>query len=314
VQTATEASVNSNDLLATKAQAVATSAQARPGTVEEFSSVGARFDDAAAVDLTRPHDVPEPLTINLDSVEGLHEQDQQSAAPEPPVEQAHTPSNSIAEPFSDFDSAPSASLPESEHAILFTAPGTDDLNSLQPGEAADKLSDVPSVLRRDVAALDRRRSPLGGMWITLALLFCTLLAMQVAWILRAEILAKFPEVDPVYKFVCTQLGCEYRPTDVTTAIELIARDVRDHPQYINTLLVNATLVCHSMTANSYPVVELSLYGQTGEAIGIRRFEPREYLDKSIDPAAGMPPSQPVYIVLEIAGVDSRAVSFEFSFL
>jgi hypothetical protein len=62
------------------------------------------------------------------------------------------------------------------------------------------------------------------------------------------------------------------------------------------------------------VIQLGLYGQTGEVLGIRRFEPQEYLDKSIDLAAGMPPNRPVYIVMEVAGVGGRAISFEFTFL
>ena len=49
-------------------------------------------------------------------------------------------------------------------------------------------------------------------------------------------------------------------------------------------------------------------------LSARRFEPREYLDQSIAVDEGMPPERPVYIVLELAGNASNAVSFEFTFL
>jgi hypothetical protein len=268
---------NPNSLPAFPEQASAESSAVESAALRDDSGTKPQRGERAIVGGTQKNEISATAALDANGIEQLAEVDEQKLDTQPPAELAR-----------DVDSPPTASLPESEHAILFTDPSAQDL--------------------------DRPRSPLRGIWITMAVLFCLALMLQVAWILRAEILAKFPTADPSYKFVCTHLGCEYKTANLTTAIELVARDVRDHPQYINTLLVNATLVCHSRTANSYPVLELGLYGQTGEAIGIRRFEPREYLDKSIDPAAGMPPNQPVYIVLEIAGVDSRAVSFEFSFL
>jgi hypothetical protein len=89
--------------------------------------------------------------------------------------------------------------------------------------------------------------------------------------------------------------------------------VREHPQYADALLVNATVVNEAAYAQPFPVVELTLFDQGGSVIGVRRFDPDEYLDSSIPIDAGMKPGQPVYIVLELAGVGSRAVSFEFKF-
>jgi predicted Zn finger-like uncharacterized protein len=305
---------NPNDVPAPHEQHIAESRETLLCGAREFSGARPPHGEVASVGLTQTGELSASVTIDLDAVVPIEEQQEQRTEREPPLEEVRTDLESLAELARDVDSAPTTSLPESEHAILFAAPGMHDSDYSHLSDSASDMSDVPSVLRRDIAALERPRSPLRGIWITIVMSFCVALMLQVAWLLRAEILAKFPTSDPFYKFACTLLGCEYKPEDLTSVIELIARDVRDHPQYLNTLLVNATLVCHSITVNSYPVLELGLYGQTGEAIGIRRFEPREYLDKSINPAAGMLPNQPVYVVLEIAGVDSRAVSFEFSFL
>jgi len=140
------------------------------------------------------------------------------------------------------------------------------------------------------------------------------LSLQFAWVFRGRIIATTPDVLPFYSSACDRLGCRIDTSSGTDQIGLLARDVRDHPQYRDTLLVNATLVSHSETTTLFPVIQLGLFGQTGDVIGIRRFEPREYLHKSIDLSVGIPPNRSVYIVLGVAGVGPRAVSFEFIFL
>ena len=114
--------------------------------------------------------------------------------------------------------------------------------------------------------------------------------------------------------VCTYFPCTIALDTAPNTIELIARDVRDHPQYRNTLLVNATLVSRSPLPSKFPIIQLGFYGQMGEAIGIRRFEPSEYLDRSVDFAAGMPSNRRIYIVFEIVGIGTNVTSFEFTFL
>ena len=152
------------------------------------------------------------------------------------------------------------------------------------------------------------------LWILLALLLVFVIGVQLAWIFRLPLLERYPEIYQAYDIVCVRIGCEVTAAKEPQAIELLARDVRDHPRYVDALLVNATLISRSKNTTAFPVIELGLYGQTGEIIGVRRFDPQEYLDKSIDMNKGMPPNRPVYIVMEIAGVGKRAVSFEFNFL
>ena len=95
---------------------------------------------------------------------------------------------------------------------------------------------------------------------------------------------------------------------------LLARDVREHPQYRDALLVNATIVNAAPDAAPFPVIELSLHDATGKIFGARLFQPSEYLDGSIAIEEGMPPDRPVTIVMELGGDAHAAVSFEFRFL
>ena|GEM_PF-995178 len=228
-----------------------------------------------------------------------------------------SPQTSAPQPAVDSDQAgtPTQRLSESEHAILFTDPRTDFEDEAEDEIESLDNDDVPAILQEEVKALGRppRRS-LSVFWGSLTLVFIAGLGFQAGWVFRAQIITALPDARPVYAAVCERLGCSYEPIGVPGTIELLSRDVRDHPQYLETLLVNATLISRSDTTTAFPVIQLGLYGQTGEAIGVRRFEPIEYLDKSIELAAGMPPNRPVYIVMEIGGVGNRAVSFEFTFL
>lgn len=264
-------------------------------TVIDFEPVAAETEPAASFDAS-PHNADE---------EALRTGSPPAAAEtEPALVDIRTP-----------ETPRGQTLSESDHAILFTDPSAEfDEDEVEETESLD-FNDVPAALREEVAALHRpQRTPLYWLWLLLAAALLIGLGLQLVWNLRDHIVSALPDTTPVYAAVCERIACNFEPAGAPNSIELVARDVRDHPQYLDTLLVNATLISRSETASSFPVIQLGLYGQTGEVIGIRRFEPREYLDKSIDRTAGMPPDRPVYIVLEVAGIDSRAVSFEFSFL
>ena len=177
------------------------------------------------------------------------------------------------------------------------------------------IDDAPSVLRDDLERLAARERHRGRWaWTLLALLLLAVLVAQTAWHWRADLLAQFPQFRPQAEQLCARIGCRLEQPAAVADIELIARDVRDHPQYAKTLLVNATLLNRGRTAAAYPVIQLGVYDRTGVVVGVRRFKPQEYLDRSIDIEAGMPAGRSVYIVLEIAGVGDRADSFEFLFL
>jgi len=179
----------------------------------------------------------------------------------------------------------------------------------------DDLDAAPSVLREDLARLaaqERRRGRFA--WSLLVFLLLAALTAQGAWYWRSDLLAHLPQLRPHAVQLCERIGCRLEEPAGVDDIELVARDVRDHPQYADTLLVNATLQNRGAQAAKFPIIQLGVYDSTGVAVGVRRFTPNEYLDRSIDIDAGMPAGSRVYIVLEIARVADRADSFEFLFL
>jgi predicted Zn finger-like uncharacterized protein len=177
------------------------------------------------------------------------------------------------------------------------------------------LDDVPAVLRGDVERLlHRQRLGLHGVWRALAVFAAGVLLVQIAWDKREWVFDHYPQVKPYAAQLCDHLACRLERPHGLPRIELLARDVREHPEYVGTLLVNATLVNRGRTVANYPVIQLGVYDRNGRVVGIRRFAPREYLDQSIDINAGMPSGRSVHVVLEVANASDVAESFEFIFL
>jgi hypothetical protein len=210
-------------------------------------------------------------------------------------------------------------LSADDHAILFTDPGEEpdlgDAVVAEPDEDEIALDAIPDVLKADVAALHKRpRSRWRWAWAAAALLLSLLFALQVAWVNREKLFENFPNLRPTALSVCAAVGCRLESRGDGDTVRLTAREVRDHPQYRDTLLVNATLLNTLEGTAPFPIIQLGLYDTNGSILGVRRFAPTEYLDRSIDIDAGMPPGRPVYIVLEVAGAGDQAVSFEFGFL
>jgi len=159
------------------------------------------------------------------------------------------------------------------------------------------------------AAVPRR-----GAWRIAALLLVLLAAAQVAWFQRDVVIGRFPELRPWAERLCGRLGCELVEFRDLSAIELVNRDVRLHPLYENSLLVNATIRNVATQAQPWPRVQLVLFNTEGRAIGRRDFAPREYLDPGVDTRSGMAAESSAHFVLEITGPTNGAVSFEFGFL
>jgi predicted Zn finger-like uncharacterized protein len=113
--------------------------------------------------------------------------------------------------------------------------------------------------------------------------------------------------------VCTLAHCELPPRRDLAAVRLLARDVREHPAYRDTLLINATLENAADFAQPYPLVEIRLANNRNQILGQRAFRPDEYLDTAADLAAGMRPGMPVHLRLEVAIRSDEVSNFEFNF-
>ena len=151
-------------------------------------------------------------------------------------------------------------------------------------------------------------------WTTASFIALIAMVVQLAWFNRDEVLLRYPQLRPYVKEICQQFDCRIIRQRDPEAIKLVNRDVRLHPTYQDTLLVNATMKNELTVRQPYPRVQLTLFDTAGELLGYRNFLPNDYLDSSIDIDEGMPVDSPVHFVLEVSGPTAGAVSFEFRFL
>lgn len=185
-------------------------------------------------------------------------------------------------------------------------------------EATDELNldelqfDIPEILREEEAMPISNRSRV--IWTIGIIVLLAVAAIQIAWFNRDELLEQYPQFRPWAEKVCEKLQCELIRVYKTSEIKLLNRDVRLHPNYSDTLLVNATMANNSAKTQPFPRIQLSLFDTNGKMIASRQFVPEEYLDNSITLNKGMFPNQPVHFVLEVTGPTDGAVSFEFRFL
>ena len=152
------------------------------------------------------------------------------------------------------------------------------------------------------------------LWVMGILVLMLFASTQLIWFNRDSIMSRYPDTMPWFNRLCSTIDCSAIRHRDLAAIKLLNRDVREHPRYQNALLVNATMSNQSHTLQPYPVVQLNLFDTQGNLIAYRQFQPREYLDETINITRGMTPDSPVHFVLEVLDSAAGAVSFEFEFL
>jgi predicted Zn finger-like uncharacterized protein len=97
------------------------------------------------------------------------------------------------------------------------------------------------------------------------------------------------------------------------AIEIVSRDMTDHPSRPAVLLLNATLINRAERAQPYPDIEVSLFDLDNRVLARQRFSPGEYLSRSAELRRGMIPDAYVGLSLEMLDPGDAAVGFELQF-
>jgi hypothetical protein len=150
---------------------------------------------------------------------------------------------------------------------------------------------------------------LGG-WLAVPVLIATLV-LQVLIADRAR-LAADATWRPRMEMLCRALHCQLPPWHEPSAFHVTARELRPHPSAQGVLLVTASFRNDAAFAQAWPQLQLSLANLDGEALGQRRFAPRDYLGaEPSNPLIG--PGQSASVTLEVLDPGKRAVSFEFEF-
>lgn len=178
-------------------------------------------------------------------------------------------------------------------------------------ENREALPDLPPVLAGDPEK--KAVSPARLIWGSLVFVLSLIAVAQLAWFNRDGLLRAYPALVPWVEQVCESLQCDpIRFRDVS-AIELLNRQVTQHPRYRNALLASATMVNNAESIQPFPDIVLLIFSTGGQVISRGRFKPEEYLGPGVNPSGGMRPGVPVHFGLELSGTSQEAVSFRFRF-
>ena len=140
-----------------------------------------------------------------------------------------------------------------------------------------------------------------------------LLGVQWVFFNRAE-LAGDPGWRPHLERVCKLVHCDLPLRVDLSKLEIINRDVRQHPTAEQALLINAAFRNNAGFTQPYPVFEISFTDPSGSPVAMRRFSPAEYLAGDTAFRDGLASDVPVNVVLEVLDPGDLAVSFQIGFL
>lgn len=199
------------------------------------------------------------------------------------------------------------------------APNLDKRSDKSSNRSSDKNSDNSNVsfqLRHDLERLQapsqRRLHPLLKFSFIIVLL--ALSFSQVAYFRAHELVNLIPSSLPLLEAYCEKVGCQYSGPRDTKQIQLISRDVRQHPKEKNALLISAAMINNAPFAQPYPDIHIRLSDISGNVVAERIFNAKTYMGKLSNPFLLMKSKIPVHINFEVVDPGKDAVNFEFTFL
>lgn len=220
-----------------------------------------------------------------------------------------------AEDFLEQFEALDAPASKVKEEIVITDPEADEDPSLKIGKHSDGY-EVPYQLREDVdrlnAASGRRLHPAFKLLLLVLLLVTSF--SQLAYFRAHELVNIIPESRSILETFCEKVGCQYSGPRDNKQIELVSRDVRQHPKEKNALLISAVMINNAYFAQPYPNIHIRLSDISGNVVAERIFNPETYMGKLSNPFLLMRSKTPVHINFEVVDPGKDAVNFEFTFL
>lgn len=144
-------------------------------------------------------------------------------------------------------------------------------------------------------------------------LLIAVLCGQFIWQQRYQ-LAEVDGLRPYLEGFCGVLDCDLPLRQEPAQVEMVEREVRDHPLVDGALLVNAAFVNRADFRQAYPVFQISFSDVSGTLVAVRRFAPQVYLLEQRPLAQGLAPGEWARVNLELVDPGDKAVSFQFEFL
>lgn len=179
------------------------------------------------------------------------------------------------------------------------------INDAVPLRLRDSIDIVPQVPRSALKWLLIFSSIVG---------LSALLILQAVLFRSTDLAGMLPEWQPVLASVCEKLPCRDSSRKAVDQIQLMSRNISQHPKVKTALLIKAAILNRASFAQRYPNIQITLSDLTGSTVAQRTFTPAEYLGSLYNPFLQMKPGKPVHIALEVLDPGNTAINFEFKFL
>jgi predicted Zn finger-like uncharacterized protein len=257
---------------------------------------------AASSDGAAPDQVPERFTDQPGTAEAF-----EAEAPDPfdaPAEAIATPEAPASEARG---SAQPVEAPGDTQAVDGGASGVDIVTEIPDDDDGTAAEPAP------VYVPPRRRvSRAGVAWALGCVLLALLLAAQLAWANRIE-LVRNPATQAWMARICDTVSCNLPLIKDTAKLELLSRDVRPNPNAAGALTITATVRNNAAFNQPWPVVVVELNDLDNRPVAMRRFRPSEYMTDPARRDAGIAAGATAAVACEVADPGRRAVAFQFGF-
>ena len=195
-------------------------------------------------------------------------------------------------------------------------PGDEVYGDNSAAQDVETESTYPKVLEDDIQRLHQlaASATLRKVFAVSSVVLLVFIGLQYAWFMPEDMASRYPQTRKFLDAFCRHAGCTLAEQRDPAQVQVVSRDVRVHPKYEGALLVTAQLVNAASFVQPYPLMEFTLFNVNGQTIATRTFTPEQYVGRGVDIRAGMTPSVPTQIELNVLAPDEAAVSFEFRFL
>lgn len=285
---------------------------------QDYAPLGQLYDDAleaqaAALAQTRAEAATPPAEIPVTAPAAPAPEPE----PQPEETRAEAPPPAAAEPLEAEPLArPARDVTGADWDAFGQPPREGDIAA-----SVDSRRDLDSRVKRQIEeallaelAEPRRPRVAARTWLGLGAALLLLLALAGQWIYtQRDAWLDHPQWRPWADRACELLGCELPLRRDPRQIELLEREVRDHPRLPETVLIRASFTNRADFTQPYPVFEVTFSDLSDRPLAVHRFGPEEYLEDPAGIPVGLAAGQTARVRLEVPDPGRQAVSFRMEF-
>lgn len=185
----------------------------------------------------------------------------------------------------------------------------------EPGEEIRSAAATPQPLEHDSTApaleLDfgPRKWRTSWLWWPASALALLALAAQAAFYFRGEIALVYPQVKPLLKEFCSDLGCEVPLPKRPELMSIESSDLQADPANPGVMVLSATLRNRAAFPQEHPALELTLTDDRDQALSRRVLNARDFLGQGVKIEPGFPANTEIPVKVFIEAVSIKPTGY-----